>query len=449
MEGFIHNMNSIHSRGGNQVVFSSINYGTDTSPEGRCVMEQLLLSTERGGGDGQTAIFPIQIFKVKDGVNLKEGDPNYDLFQLACRVTAKRFFPNFLNLDAPFNQHEKWNAEDPNRYQYEVATMGCRTRVFENVNGEKTSIGRGNASFTSINLVRIALETMEEVKEKELNEAEKWNLFYTKLHQIMEIVKNQLKDRAEFQKQAFAKQFPTLVKFLWKDVSDLGPNDHIDQVLKDSTFGIGFIGLAETLICLTGHHHGESEEAQKKGLEIIRYMFEMIQTFKDETKMNYSLLATPAESLCYKLPKLDKERFGVVQGVNNREYYTNSNHVPVWHKMSAIQKLKIEAPYHAYTLGGHIAYVELDGKATTNPKALEKIVRLAQSLDIGYFSLNHTTTRCLDCGNEDIEENADTCPECGSHEIDVLQRITGYLVGSTSKWNGGKKAELKDRVQHF
>ena len=258
MEGFIHNMNSIHSRGGNQVVFSSINYGTDTSPEGRCVMEQLLLSAERGVGNGQTAIFPIQIFKVKDGVNLKESDPNYDLFQLACRVTAKRFFPNFINLDAPFNQHEKWRGDDPTRYQYETATMGCRTRVFENIHGEKTSIGRGNASFTSINLVRIALETMEEVEKQCLSEEDKWTRFYRKLEYLLEQVGEQLKIRYDFQKRALAKQFPTVMKYLWRGGSELKPEDHIEKVINQSTLAIGFIGLAESLLALMGKHHGES-----------------------------------------------------------------------------------------------------------------------------------------------------------------------------------------------
>lgn len=448
MEGFVHNMNTIHSRGGNQVVFSSINYGTDTSPEGRCVMEQLLLSTERGVGNGQTAIFPIQIFKIKDGVNLKEGDPNYDLFQLACRVTAKRFFPNFINLDAPFNQHDKWNPQDPKRYQYEAATMGCRTRVFENIHGEKTSVGRGNASFTSVNLVRIALETMEEVEKEGFSDEEKWARFYEKLEYLVEEVGEQLKIRYDFQKQALAKQFPTVMKYLWRGGSELKPEDSIGKVINQSTLGIGFIGLAECLLALMGKHHGESDEAQTKGLEIITFMRDKCTELKERHQLNYSLLATPAESLCKKFPKLDRERFGKVEGVNTREYYTNSNHVPVWHQISAIKKIQIEAPYHAMTLGGHIAYIELDGKASENWRAISKMVLMAHQLQIGYFSLNHTVCRCLDCGHETSEAETTECESCHSNNLDVIQRITGYLVGTTAKWNEGKKAELQDRVVH-
>lgn len=448
MEGFIHNMNTIHSRGGNQVVFSSINYGTDTTPEGRCVMEQLLLSTERGVGNGQTAIFPIQIFKIKDGVNLTEGDPNYDLFQLACRVTAKRFFPNFINLDAPFNHHEKWNAEDPARYHYETATMGCRTRVFENIHGEKTSIGRGNASFTTINLVRTALETIEEVEKEGHSEGEKWTLFYRKLEYLIEVVGEQLKNRYDFQKQALAKQFPTVMKYLWRGGNELKPEDNIEKVINQSTLGVGFIGLAECLLALTGKHHGECDEAQTKGLEIITFMRDKCIELRDRYQLNFSLLATPAESLCRRLPKLDRERFGEVEGVNTREYYTNSNHVPVWHQISAVKKMSIEAPYHALTLGGHIAYIELDGKASENWQAIEKMVLMAHHLDIGYFSLNHTVCRCLDCGHETSDAEAAECESCHSDRLDVIQRITGYLVGTTTKWNDGKKAELRDRVVH-
>jgi ribonucleoside-triphosphate reductase len=448
MEGFIHNMNSIHSRGGNQVVFSSINYGTDRSPEGRCVIEQLLLSTERGVGNEQTAIFPIQIFKVKEGVNLKESDPNYDLFQLACRVTSKRFFPNFINLDAPFNQHEKWTAEDPTRYLYETATMGCRTRVFENIHGEKTSIGRGNASFTSINLVRTALETMEEVEKEGLSGEEKWTCFYRKLEYLIDEVGEQLKIRYDFQKQALAKQFPTVMKYLWRGGRGLKPEDNIEKVMNQSTLAVGFIGLAECLLALMGKHHGESDEAQTKGLEIITFMRDKCTELKERYQLNYSLLATPAESLCKRFPKLDRERFGEVAEINTREYYTNSNHVPVWHHISAVKKMTIEAPYHALTLAGHIAYIELDGKASENWQAIEKVVLMAHHLDIGYFSLNHTICRCLDCGHETSDAEATECEGCHSDHLDVIQRITGYLVGTTDKWNEGKKAELRDRVRH-
>lgn len=447
-EGFIHNMNSIHSRGGNQVVFSSINYGTDTSAEGRCIMRELLLSTERGVGNGATAVFPIQVLKVKSGVNANTEDPNYDLFQLACRVTAKRFFPNFINLDAPFNQHEKWQADDPKRYEFEPATMGCRTRVFENIHGEKTSIGRGNASFSSLNLVHLALETLEDIKQYDLVSERKWEIFFRKLETLMNIAAKQLKDRYDFQKSAVAKQFPMLMKYLWRGGDKLSPNDRIAEVIKQSTLVIGFIGLAEALIVLTGKHHGECEEAQEQGLAIVRFMHEKCQQYKRDFNLNFGVLATPAESLCKRLPKLDRERFGLVPGVNDREYYTNSNHVPVWHKISAKKKLEIEAPYHFYTPAGHIAYVELDGLATDNPKAIEKMVKLAMMQNVGYFSLNHNSTRCMDCGYEGAESHLDECPSCESTNIDVIQRITGYLVGSVAKWNGGKKAELRDRVRH-
>jgi len=448
MEGFIHNMNSIHSRGGNQVVFSSINYGTDISPEGRCVMTQLLKSTERGVGNGQTAIFPIQIFKLKDGVNFKPGDPNYDLFQLACCVTAKRFFPNFLNLDAPFNQHHKWEASDPKRYMYEVATMGCRTRVFENIHGEKTSIGRGNASFTSINLVRLALEVREQARFQQLTESAKWRLFFKKLNELIEVVGEQLKMRFDFQKEAYAKQFPTVMKYLWRGGHELKAEDKIEHVAKQATLAVGFIGLAEALIALTGKHHGESEQAQERGIMIVQYMHERCLELKARYNLNFSLLATPAESLCKRFPKLDRERFGVVSGVNDREYYTNSNHVPVWYNISAFKKLQIEAPYHAFTLAGHISYIELDGRASINAEAIQKMVMLAHRLNVGYFSLNHTVSRCLACGDETGHADVVCCGACGSENIDVIQRITGYLVGTTNKWNEGKKAELRDRVIH-
>lgn len=448
MEGFIHNMNSIHSRGGNQVVFSSINYGTDISPEGRCVMMQLLKSTERGVGNGQTAIFPIQIFKMKKGVNIEPGDPNYDLFRLACRVTATRFFPNFLNLDAPFNQHEKWHPEDEKRYHYEVATMGCRTRVFENLHGEKTSIGRGNASFTSINLVRLALEVREQSRHQQLSEAEKWKLFYYKLEKTITSVGEQLKRRFDFQKEAYTKQFPTVMKYLWLGGHKLQANDRIAEVMKHATLGVGFIGLAEALIALTGKHHGESVMAQAKGLQIVKFMCDCCERLKETYRLNFSLLATPAESLCKRFPKLDRKRFGIVNGVNDREYYTNSNHVPVWHSISAYKKLKIEAPYHELTLAGHIAYVELDGRASINVEAIQKMVLMAYQLNVGYFSLNHTVSRCLACGEELEQNDLVQCTCCGSKQIDVIQRITGYLVGTTDKWNEGKKAELRDRVIH-
>jgi len=385
MEAFIHNMNTIHSRGGNQVVFSSINYGTDTSAEGRCVIRELLLTTERGIGNGSTAIFPIQIWKKKRGVSYLPSDPNYDLYQLACRVTAKLFFPNFLNLDAPFNQHEKWEASDPERYKYEVATMGCRTRVFENRHGEKTSVGRGNLSFSTINLPGLAL-SVRNIQDKE----QRIEAFYSRLYDAMNITAQQLLDRFEFQCTAKAKQFPILMQGLWVGSENLQGEDEVREVLKQGTLGIGFIGLAECLVALIGKHHGESEEAQKLGLDIIQSMFSRAQVFSINYNMNFSVLATPAEGLSGKFTKKDRAKYGVISGVTDRDYYTNSNHVPVYYKCSAAHKAKIEAPYHEKTRGGHIFYVELDGDATHNVQAVMDVVDLMDKYDIGYGSINHS-----------------------------------------------------------
>ncbi len=464
MEAFIHNMNTIHSRGGNQVVFSSINYGTDTSPEGRCIIRELLLSTERGVGNGETPIFPIQIWKKKKGVNYLPEDQNYDLYKLACRVTAKRFFPNFINLDATFNKHEKWDAKDPNRYYYETATMGCRTRVFSNRHGEKTSVGRGNLSFTTINLVRLAIESSYEAQEKtglkfDLGRNSEENMtaeyrrtvkkiFLRKLEEYEGIVAKQLYDRYQFQCTAVAKQFPLLMSGLWQDSDKLKPNDSVEAVLKHGTLGIGFIGLAECLTVLTGKHHGESDEAQKLGIEIINFMHDECEHYAERYDLNYSMLATPAEGLSGRFTKIDKREFGIIPGVTDKEYYTNSNHVPVWYKCTAEHKAKIEAPYHALTEGGHIFYIELDGDATHNPESVEAVVDLMDKYNMGYGSVNHTRSRCMDCGFENADASLEKCPMCGSTNIDTIQRITGYLVGTTSRWNRGKLAELHDRVTH-
>ena len=390
MEAFIHNMNTIHSRGGNQVVFSSINYGTDDSPEGRCIIREMLLSTEKGVGNGETPIFPIQIWKKKRGVNYLPEDRNYDLYKLACKVSAKRFFPNFLNLDASFNKHEKWRADDPNRYYYEVATMGCRTRVFGNRHGEDTSIGRGNLSFTTVNLVKIAIEAAKEAqtnlrmnfelgKDSEKFMTEKYNkevkkIFLNKLETYTDIAARQLYDRYKFQCTAVAKQFPLLMSGLWQDSEKLHPSERVEEVLKHGTLGIGFIGLAECLIALTGKHHAESEKSQKLGIEIVTQMKEACDRYSERYDLNYSLLATPAEGLSGRFTKMDRKEFGTIMGVTDRDYYTNSNHVPVWYKCTAEQKAKIEAPYHKLTLGGHIFYIELDGDATHNPETVEAVV---------------------------------------------------------------------------
>jgi len=443
MEAFIHNMNTIHSRGGNQVVFSSINYGTDTSAEGRCIMRELLKSTYEGVGNGETAIFPIQIWKKKRGVNYLPEDRNYDLYQLACKVTARRFFPNFLNLDATFNQNSNWKADDPKRYLWEIATMGCRTRVFENRFGAKTSVARGNLSFTTINIVKLAIECMQ-IGNKE----ERINAFFAKLDRMLEITAKQLDDRFQFQKTAFAKQFPLLMTKLWIDCDKLQPSDTIESVINQGTLGIGFIGLAECLKALVGKHHGESDEAQALGLKIVTYMRDRANEFSERYQHNYSVLATPAEGLSGRFTKFDRKRYGAIEGITDRDYYTNSNHVPVYYKCSALHKAEIEAPYHDLTRGGHIFYVEIDGDATHNPEVISNVVDMMDKLNIGYGSVNHNRNRCMDCGYENADAKLDVCPKCGSQHIDKLQRITGYLVGTTDRWNQGKLAELNDRVTH-
>ena len=444
MEAFIHNMNTIHSRGGNQVVFSSINYGTDTSAEGRCVMREILLSTYEGVGGGETAIFPIQIWKKKRGVNYLPEDRNFDLYQLACKVTARRFFPNFLNLDATFNQTDEWRPDDPKRYLHEVATMGCRTRVFENRFGPKTSIGRGNVSFTTINIVKLAIECMD-VEDKDMRIAQ----FFARLDSMLEIAAKQLDDRFQFQKTALAKQFPLLMKSLWIGGDKLQPNDTIESVINQGTLGIGFIGLAECLVALIGKHHGESEEAQELGLKIVSYMRDRINEFCERYHHNYSVLATPAEGLAGRFTKRDRAQFGPLKGICDRDYYTNSNHVPVYYKCSARHKAEVEAPYHELTRGGHIFYVEVDGDATHNPQVIMGVVDMMDHLNMGYGSINHNRNRCMDCGYENAQPNLKECPRCHSHNIDRLQRITGYLVGTTDRWNSGKLAELNDRVTHI
>ena len=443
MEAFIHNMNTIHSRGGNQVVFSSINYGTDTSAEGRCVIRELLKSTYRGVGNGETAIFPIQIWKKKRGVSYLPTDRNYDLYRLACQVTARRFFPNFLNLDATFNRSEEWREDDPERYLHEVATMGCRTRVFENRFGPKTSIGRGNLSFSTINMVRLAIECRD-VKSRE----ERIALFFSKLDHMLEIAARQLHERFEFQKTAFAKQFPLLMSSLWLGCEHLKPTDTIASVINQGTLGIGFIGLAECLVALVGKHHGEDASAQELGLKIVSYMRDRVNDFSERYNHNYSVLATPAEGLAGKFTRKDRKEFGCIPGVTDREYYTNSNHVPVYYKCSARHKAELEAPYHELTRGGHIFYVEIDGDATHNPEAIMQVVDMMDKYNIGYGSVNHNRNRCLDCGYENAEADLTVCPKCGSLHIDKLQRITGYLVGTTDRWNQAKLAELHDRVTH-
>lgn len=464
MEAFIHNMNTIHSRGGNQVVFSSINYGTDTSPEGRCIIREMLTSTYEGVGDGETAIFPIQIWKKKKGVNYLPSDRNYDLYKYSCKVTAKRFFPNYINLDATFNEHEKWDANDPNRYYYECATMGCRTRVFENRHGDKTSIGRGNLSFTTLNLPKLAIESAYEAQEKvginfelginsESNMTPAYNkavkkIFMDKLDKYARIAAQQLYERYKFQCTAVAKQFPLLMAGMWQGSENLKPTDTIEPVLTQGTLSVGFIGLAECLIALTGKHHGESDASQELGIEIVTKLKELCEEFADKYNLNYSVLATPAEGLSGRFTKRDRKEFGIIPGITDREYYTNSNHVPVWYKCTAEHKAKTEAPYHNLTRAGHIFYIELDGDATHNPETVEAVVDLMDKYNMGYGSINHTRSRCMQCGFENSDGNLVKCPKCGSEDIDTIQRITGYLVGTTSRWNSAKLSELNDRVTH-
>ena len=443
MEAFIHNMNTIHSRGGNQVVFSSINYGTDTSAEGRCVIRELLRSTYRGVGNEATAIFPIQIWKKKKGVNYLPEDPNYDLYEFACKVSARRFFPNFINLDATFNQHEQWRADDPERFRYETATMGCRTRVFENRFGEKTSIGRGNLSFSTVNIVRLAIECME-IKDK----TTRVETFFSKLDEILDLTALQLHRRLEFQKTARVKQFPLLMSSLWLGSEKLGPDDTIENVINQGTLGIGFIGLAECLVALTGKHHGEDDDAQKLGLRIVSHIRDKANEYSDKYQHNYSVLATPAEGLSGKFTAKDKKSFGILPGITDREYYTNSNHVPVYYKCSARHKAEVEAPYHDLTRGGHIFYVEIDGDATHNPSTIMAVVDMMDRYNMGYCSVNHNRNRCMDCGFEDASAHLETCPKCGSTNIDRLQRITGYLVGTTARCNPPKPQQPHDRVRH-
>lgn len=438
MEGLIHNLNTMHSRAGAQVPFSSINYGMDTSWEGRLAVEQLLLATEAGLGYGETPIFPIQIFRVKEGVNYNPGDPNYDLFKLAMRVSAKRLFPNFSFIDAPFNL----KYYDPENPATQVGYMGCRTRVMGNVYDPSREIAnsRGNLSFTTINLVRCAIEARGNVR-----------MFMHILDMMLESTMKQLLDRFEVQRHRLVRNFPFLMgEGLWLDSENLKPDDEVGEVLKHGTLSIGFIGLAEALKALIGKHHGECEEAQEIGLEIIGRMREFCDSKSAELGMNVTCLATPAEGLSGRFVRIDREKYGVIEGVTDREYYTNSFHVPVYFNIDAARKIKIEAPYHALTNAGHITYVEMDGDTTQNLAAFEKVIRYMHDCGIGYGSINHPVDRDPVCGYNGII--GDTCPMCGRKEHGVkferIRRITGYLVGTLDRWNNAKQAEERDRVKH-
>ena len=440
MEAFIHNLNTMHSRAGAQVPFSSINYGTDTSPEGRMVIKNLLLANEAGLGGGETPIFPIHIFKVKEGVSYNPGDPNYDLFKLACRVSAKRLFPNFSFLDAPYNlQYYK-----EGRPETEVVYMGCRTRVIANRYDPEREIvtGRGNLSFTSINLPRIAIESNRNI-----------GSFFEKLDEKINLVVKQLLDRLELQSKRTVKNCPFLMgQGVWLDSEKLKPDEPVGEVLKHGTLSIGFIGLAECLISLIGKHHGESEEAQKLGLKIISHMRKATDDAGEKYNLNFTLLATPAEGLAGRFIKLDKERYGIIPGVTERDYYTNSFHVPVYYNISAFKKIKIEAPYHKFTNAGHISYVELDGDPSNNLEAFERIIRYMKESGIGYGSINHPVDRDPVCNYTGIIN--DVCPKCGRKEepgkpkFERIRRITGYLVGTIDRFNDAKKSEERDRVKH-
>ena len=440
MEAFIHNLNTMHSRAGAQVPFSSINYGTDTSPEGRLVMESVMLATEAGLGNGETPIFPIQIFKVKEGVNYNPEDPNYDLFKLACKVSAKRLFPNFSFLDAPFNK-QYYVAGRP---ETECAYMGCRTRVIGNVYDPTREIvyGRGNLSFTSINLPRLAIKAKGDV-----------DLFFELLDNMIDLAMGQLMERFKIQSQKKVRNFPFLMgQGIWLDSEKLGPDDTIEEVIKHGTLTVGFIGLAECLKALIGVHHGESAEAQNLGLEIIGYMRKRMDEQARKTGLNWSVIATPAEGLSGRFVRIDREKYGNIPGVTDRDYYTNSFHIPVYYPINAFEKIRLEAPYHELTNGGHISYIELDGDPLKNLDAFEKVVRCMKENGIGYGSINHPVDRDPCCGYTGIIDNE--CPQCHRKEgegdvgFERIRRITGYLVGTMDHWNNAKAAEEKDRVKH-
>ena len=439
MEALIHNLNTMHSRAGAQTPFSSINYGMDTSPEGRMVMKNVMLATEAGLGGGETPIFPIQIFRVKDGVNYNPGEPNYDLFQLAMRCSAKRLFPNFSFIDAPFNlQYYK-----PGHPETEIAYMGCRTRVIGNVYDPSREIcnGRGNLSFTTINLPRLAIKARGDV-----------NAFFESLDRMMDLCVDQLMERFEIQCRKHVYNYPFLMgQGVWLDSEKLDWNDEVREVLKHGTLTVGFIGLAETLKALIGVHHGESEKARVLGLEIISHMRARMDQESEKRGLNFSLIATPAEGLSGRFVKLDKARYGIMEGITDREYYTNSFHVPVYFPISAYDKIKIEAPYHALTNAGHISYIEMDGDPTENLEAFEKVIRCMKESGIGYGSVNHPVDRDPVCGFSGII--GDQCPGCGRTEADGvlferIRRITGYLVGTLDRFNNAKRAEEHDRVKH-
>ncbi|WP_067841001.1 anaerobic ribonucleoside triphosphate reductase [Amphibacillus sediminis] len=432
-EAFIHNCNSMHSRGGGQVPFVSVNYGTDTSPEGRMLIKNLLLATKAGLGNGETPIFPIQIFKMKKGVNFEPDEPNYDLYQLALETTAKRLFPNFSFIDSTINrQHYDGTPES------EVAYMGCRTRVMANRHGDENSIQRGNLSFTSINLVKIALV------------AQSVDHFFDTLAKYTDIVIQQLLERFEFQANKQAQHFSFLYsQGVWKNSEQLNPTDKLKEVLKQGTLSVGFIGLAEALVALIGEHHGQSNHAYQLGYQIVEFMRARVDAAAEQYDLNFSLIATPAEGLSGRFTKGDRAEFGVIPGVTERDFYTNSFHIPVYYPIRAIEKIRLEGTFHKLCNGGHISYIECDGDVTKNIKALDTLVKAMANNDFGYGSINHPVDRCNACGYTGIINQS--CPSCDNDDqdqIERIRRITGYLVGDMKKWNTAKRAEESQRVKH-
>ena len=473
MEGFIHNLNTMHSRGGNQVVFSSINYGTDTSDEGRMVIRELLKSTVEGLGHGEVPIFPIQIFKVKDGINYSEEDckkasrnfddalagkltfetRNFDLLLESCFTSAKALFPNFVFLDTPFNQNEKWKADDPHRWYYELATMGCRTRVFENLRGEKTSIGRGNTSFTTLNMPRLAIEARRSAEErypdadKHQIREEARRIFLDSVRRMAELCADQLYERFCYQKNALARQFPFMMgNDVWKGGKNLQPTDQVGDVIATGTLGIGFIGGHNAMVAIYDEGHARNKEAWQALYDAVETMNDVVKEYKRKYNLNFSVLATPAEGLAGRFTRMDRKKYGIIPGVNDLDYYVNSFHVDVKEEVTMVEKIKLEAPFHAITGGGHITYVELDGEAKKNPVVLLKLVKVMHDEGIGYGSINHPVDTCRGCGYKGVI--FDKCPVCGSDQITRLRRITGYLTGSLESWNSAKRAEERDRVKH-
>lgn len=473
MEGFIHNLNTMHSRGGNQVVFSSINYGTDTSEEGRMVMRKLFEATVDGLGKGEIPIFPIQIFKVKEGVNYSEADyqaaladfegalagkiafecPNFDLLLEACRTTSHALFPNFVFLDTKFNKHEDWRVDDPKRYLHEVATMGCRTRVFDNVNGPRTSVGRGNLSFTTMNLPRLAIEAMQTAQaqlpgaDKHSVRQEAITIFLAKVEEMSRFIAEQLYERYQYQRTALARQFPFMLgNNVWKGGASLEASDEVGDVWLSGTLGIGFIGGHNAMVAFYGEGHGHNEEAWQTLYQAVETIHRVADEYKAKYHLNYSCLATPAEGLSGRFTRMDRKRYGSIVGVNDLDYYVNSFHVDVRQPIGMFDKIRKEAPFHAITGGGHISYIELDGEAKKNVSVILKLVKTMKDCEIGYGSINHPIDTCQGCGYRGIIYHQ--CPVCRSESIARLRRITGYLTGNLDSWNSAKQAEEADRVKH-